>query len=91
MIKGNSEKMTKMWGGSPANLRPITLNNTCSILKKNPGTAILLLRVLVLWTNFYMYMACICPGSWLVFVLVYGLYLSWCMACICLTDTGRIC
>ena len=35
-IKGKSEKMkkTKTVGGSPANLRPITLNNPCSILKQ---------------------------------------------------------
>ena len=53
-IKGKSEKMkkTKTVGGSPANLRLITLNNPCSILKKKKnGTAILLLRVLVLWTK----------------------------------------
>ena len=52
-IKGKSEKMkkTKTGGGSPANLRPITLNNPCSILKKKNGTGILLLHVLVLWTK----------------------------------------
>ena len=58
-IKGKSEimKNTKTVGGSPANLRPITLNNPCSILKKKTGTAILLLRVLVLWTKkiFFLY------------------------------------
>ena len=43
-------KIPKMGEGSPPYLRPITLNNPWSILKKKPGTAILLLCVLVLWT-----------------------------------------
>ena len=48
-IKGKSQtiKKAKTGGGSPPYLGPITLNNPWSILKKNPGTGILLLRSLV--------------------------------------------
>ena len=59
MIKGKSEKMkkTKTVGGSPANLRLITLNNPCSILKKKPGTAMEGLSVIDLFPAALLYRA----------------------------------